>query len=225
MPDYFCRIDVSYEMFAPMIPYLTEECSKVALYEHNVNELNVHCHYYITDYKPSTDTLKRKINLVLNRPRSAPKGNSFWSFKTEYKTDLSLPPKPIDDGCITYMSKGSYEPSFIQGFTQEAIQQLKLNWIDFKTKNKQQKLTQYFVKESQQQAKLRQEQLIKLIIERCKDDFSIKNILINLRQVVIVENRTIIGRYKVRDYVDTILAHKDANSWLMSMETFSQYRT
>jgi len=225
MPSYFCRIDVSYETFEPMLSYLTEECSKIALYEHHAGQPNVHIHCYMTDYKPSIDTLKRKINVVLQRPRSAPKGNSFWSFKTEYKTDPSLPPKPIDDGCITYMSKGIYEPSFILGFTQEAIQQYKLNWIDFKTKNKQQKLTQYIVKESQQQAKLRQEQLIKLIIERCKNDFSIKNILINLRQTVIVENRTIIGRYKVRDYVDTILAHKDANSWLMSMETFSQYRT
>jgi len=42
-------------------------------------------------------------------------------------------------------------------------------------------------------------------------------ILSLIRQVVIIENKTIIGRYKVRDYYDTIRSIANPGTWLSSM--------
>lgn len=198
----FIRVSLSWFMFAPVISDFENVCSKMVVYEHKEKEDNIHIHIYMEDVSKSTDTLKNYIRKV-TRPS---KGNGFWSFKTAQ-----------DDGCIVYMTKGTLEPCFVKGYTPEQINDYRTRYIPRNSK------VMYVVKESHKDAKLRQSQMIDEIMKRLKqsDDYTHEAILTHIRQVVIIEQNTIIGRYKVRDYFDTIRAKLMTNSmWILEMKNF-----
>jgi len=216
MANYFCRISCEYELLRPVLEKFPNNI--VVAYEHNHNVLNVHTHFLIEGMKESTDTLKNWIRKLTGRTFKADE----WSFKTKYRPDKLAPEIPVNRGCITYMAKGKLEPQHVTGITMEDILDLKLKWIDYKRSGKQQALTSYIVKETQAKSKLRQDQMIQEIVKRLKEFAhpKEKDILQLIRQVVIVENKTIIGRYKVRDYFDTIIAIDTPNTWLNSMSSY-----
>lgn len=224
MKDYFCRVSATYEELRPLFDRME---NNLIAYEHSENALNIHVHFLIEDLKESTDTLKNWIRKVTNRKFKADE----WSFKTKYKPskDKLAPEIPVSRTCITYMAKGKLEPVYNRGFKEEDILDLKLKWIDYKRSAKQQALTSYLVRESVAQSKLRQDQMMQEIIKRLEtleiDDWQYTPdiVLSMIRQVVIVENKTIIGRYKVRDYYDTVLAHKHPQGWAAKMSTFVRF--
>ncbi len=222
MPDYFCRVTCSTDKLRPVFEKLSNH---TIAYEHNEDSLNVHTHFFIKDMKESTDTLKNWIRKLVG-----PFKATEWSFKTKYKPHKEAQEVPVTDGCITYMSKGKLEPSYNRGFKPEYVEEYKLKWLDFKRSAKQQGLKQYLVKETQQNSKLRQNEMIDEIIIRIdkmreqKQDVFAEDILRLIRQVVIVENKTIIGRYKVRDYFDTINARENPQTWMISMRNYVSYK-
>lgn len=223
MTDYFIRVRMSWFLIQPACELISQKVSRMVVYEHapEDNKDNIHVHMYLTDTQVSTDTLKNYIKKFTRVPA---KGNEFWSFKTEYTPYGTFKPVPINDSCISYMSKGILEPVYVKGFTQDEIDTLKGQWDPsiMKTKAKPSK-TMYVVKETHKEAKLRQNEMVDEIIKRLEqeDDLTAQNILKYIRQVVIIENKTICGRYKVRDYYDTVRAKiLQPNTWVSEMMTF-----
>lgn len=207
----FIRVKLSYFLFAPAIESFDKVCSRMAVYEHNENENNIHIHIYMEDVTCSTDTLKNYIRKV-TRPG---KGNEFWSFK-----------EATDNGTIRYMSKGIHDPKYLKGYTTEEIDAHKRLYVPMAGK-KQTKIM-YIVKESQKESKLRQGDMINEIIKRIsdEDDYTEERILKEIRQVVIVEQKCIIGRYKIRDYFDTIRARLlNPQSWIQEMKIICRINT
>lgn len=197
------------------------------VYEHEPegNEDNLHVHMYLVGTQVSTDTLKNYIRKFTNPGKA---GNGFWSFKTEYTPYGGTQSLPIDSNCITYMSKGVLEPVYNKGFELDEVNRLKLSYDPTVIENaKQRKQYQsklmYVVKETHKESKLRQNQMVDLIISRLKesDDYTERAILLMIRQVVIIEQNTICGRYKIRDYYDTVRAKLlSKESWLNEMSQF-----
>lgn len=213
MSDYFCRVSVTSAALSPLWDKLM--VFNIIAYEHNENALNVHVHFLIKNFTLSTDTLKLYIRKATGLKFKA----ADWSFKRFYKPHKDATEIPVNDGCITYMSKGHLEPCFNRGFSDTWIIDFKLKWLDYKRNAKQNALTQYLVKETQAKSKLRQNDMIDEIVKRfelleCQD---ISSLVKTVRQVVIVENKTVIGRYKIRDYCDTILARTQPERWLSAM--------
>jgi len=215
MTNYFCRVTTPYSTFIPVINRLQSECEKLIVYEHSENELNIHIHFLIIGFTKSTDSLKGWIKRDTGKNFPA----TEWSFKTKYKPFKEDKERDVDENCITYMAKGHIDYKFIYGFTDNDVAKFKLNWIDYKTRAKQSKLTSYIVKESAKASKLRQNEMIDEIVRRLAEsaDNTPEVILSLIRQVVIIENKTIIGRYKVRDYYDTIRSIANPGTWLSSM--------
>lgn len=202
----FIRVSLSWFLFEPAKTSFENVCSKMAVYEHNDDPDNIHIHIYMENVTVSTDTLKNYIKKV-TRPA---KGNGFWSFKTAH-----------DDGCIVYMTKGNLEPVFVKGYTNEEINAYRGKYVPRTSKGSGKVM--YVVKESQKESKLRQSEMVTEIIKRlkAKDDYTPQDILEQIRQVVIIEQNTIIGRYKVRDYFDTIRARLMTKAmWISEMKNF-----
>ena len=213
--DIFGRVTVSYDVFSLMTEKLTENCDKFVVYEHNENVLNVHVHFLIKGLKCGTDSLKNWIRKTTERSYKA----TDWSFKTKYKPDKGSPERSVDDSCITYMSKGKLTPSYVSGYSAIDIESYRLMWLDYKRQAKQQSLTSYIVKETQKASKLRQDEMITEICKRLDNstDKRPRMIVQFIRQVVIIENKTVLGRYKCRDYFDAVLSRIDPPSWELSM--------
>lgn len=241
--DLFIRVTLCSEFMRPAYSSLSEVCDKLLIYEHSretgTSAKETHVHMYMTGCKVSTDTLKNTIkrhafttgSMVADTRR----GNGFWSFATQYKKE------PVTSGCIPYMTKGKLDPVLNKGFTQEEIDTHKSAWVDI-TPLRKGTLTQYLTKpETQKESKMRQQDLITEIRRRYKiqrvGNFNtpvedrpseLQNLnkitLINLiRQVVVVENKTILGRYKYRDYFDTILAIEEPNHYQTKLNEFMNF--
>lgn len=215
MPNYFCRVTTPYSTFIPVINRLQSVCEKLIVYEHSENELNIHIHFLIMGFTKSTDTLKGWIKRDTGKNFPA----TEWSFKTKYKPYKGDKEYDVDENCLTYMAKGHLDYSYNHGFSEGFIQEAKLRWVDYKTRARQSKLTSYIVKESAKASKLRQNEMIDEIVKRVQvaPENTPEVILSIIRQVVIIENKTIIGRYKVRDYYDTIRSIANPGTWLSSM--------
>ena len=215
MTDYFCRVTTSSETLTPLWDKLMG--FNIIAYEHKENILNIHVHFLIKNFTLSTDTLKNYIKKVTGVKFKA----TDWSFKTVYTPHKDAPEIQVNDGCITYMSKGHLQPCFKTGFSDSYIDDFKLKWLDYKRSAKQSSLTQYLVKETQAKSKLRQNEMLDEITKRFEllQEQDISHLIQIIRQVVIVENKTVIGRYKVRDYCDSILARTQPERWLSSMKT------
>jgi len=215
MKNYFCRITMSYENFRAVIPRIEQHCNKLIVYEHNEDRLNVHIHFLIIAFSKSTDSLKGWIK----KDTGVSVSSSNWSFKTKYKPYKEANEQDVEETAIIYMAKGTLAPCYNYGFSDEAVNGYKLRWLDYKKRAKQQQLTSYLVKETAAASKLRQNEMIDEIIKRLetREDQSQSVILSLIRQVVIVENKTLIGRYKVRDYYDVIWARSHPQDWMSSM--------
>lgn len=215
MANYFCRITTSYKTFSVIVPRIEPFCKGLVVYEHNEDALNVHIHFLILGFTKSTDSIKGWLKKDTGISFKA----SDWSFKTKYKPFKEAIERNVDESCIIYMAKGKITPSYVMGIGNDTIEEYRHKWIDYKTAAKQSKLTSYIVKETAKASKLRQNEMIDEVIKRLEkqDDQTPQSILALIRQVVVVENKTILGRYKARDYYDTIRAHVNPQTWLSSM--------
>lgn len=218
--NYFCRVTTSYQSFQPVIQRIIQCCQKFVVYEHSEDALNVHIHFLIIGFTKSTDSIKGWIRKDTGRSYKA----TDWSFKTKYKPHKEANETDVDETAIIYMAKGKLSPSYTFGMLPESIDHYRLAWIDYKTRAKQSKLTSYIVKETAKQSKLRQNEMIDEIVKRMneREDQTPDVILTIIRQVVLIENSSIIGRYKVRDYYDTVRAKVNPETWLQSMTALVQ---
>lgn len=192
------------EVHRSFIEKLRDACDVLVVYEHEPDDSvsRLHVHAYVEGLSVSTDTLKNWVKIALG-VTAFPKTD--WSF-TEAR----------DRGFITYMSNGHLTPKFVKGISDDEIKSLKAEWVDT-PKPVKGKMTQYILKqENPAQQKLRQQELVDEIRRRVNDykgeEYDGKYDPIRLvriiKQVVVIENKTVCGRYKFRDYYDTVMAHE-----------------
>jgi len=112
--DIFVRVTESYEALSGFIDKLALDCEKLVVYEHNGTRK--HIHFYAVNCRIKTDAIKTRIKKHLH---VTVYDKSNWSFKSA-----------DDSGCITYMSKGTIEPSYVKGFTREEIIEHKDRWVE-----------------------------------------------------------------------------------------------
>lgn len=197
------RVTVSYDSVVKFVDKLSDHSEKLIIYEHDASR--IHIHGLVTDCKVSTDTLKNWIKNALNVTKFS---KSDWSFITQTKQG-----DPVDDNFITYMSKGILQPRFVKGYTDDVIEQFKSNWKPITPKTK----VQYVLKqENPHQAKLRQNDMIDEICRRVDSQKLVlaEDIVNCICEVVYRENKTVTGRYKIRDYYDMVMYRTNKSAFI-----------
>lgn len=105
-----------------LIPFF-EQLDRVAVYEHGadeeVNRTHIHA---LVETSVSTDTLKIRIGKCLGYKPN----RSDWAFSEK----VGRPLTPVEDRFITYMSKGTLEPKYLKGFTQDDCDRYKSYWVE-----------------------------------------------------------------------------------------------
>lgn len=206
---YAIRITKSLPEFKDFFNKLDQVTDRYVFYQHDVPN-NVHIHGLLVGCKVSTDTLKNYIRKDVGNMKS-----TDWSFKSA-----------DDFNFITYMSKGTLEPAAVKGFSQEELTEYMSKWVTVESKKR--KMTQYKLKiENPQQAKIRQNELMDMVLQRCKEKGISHGapVLEVIRQVVYVEHKTIVGRYKIRDYYDYVVGNGlNTELWIKSMEKLIYFK-
>jgi len=213
--NYAIRIAVPFADLDKFCDLIRSQCASCVIYEHKASR--VHIHGLIKDCKVSTDTLKNYVKRALN-VTTFPKTD--WSFKTQYEGG------DVNDNFITYMSKGVLEPAFVYNFDDATIAMHKSKWVPI-VKTRKAEMVQYKLKiENPREAKIRQNEMMDMVKQRCAELGYTKGrpVLEVIRQVVYVENRTIVGRYKLRDFYDYVLADVDIKTFLDSMEKIISFK-
>jgi len=173
------------------------------VYEHEADATvsRTHIHAYVENPTVSTDTMKNWVKKALN-VTSFPKAD--WAFTTADNL-----------GYITYCTKGRLCPVFFKGIEHSQIEELRAAWVEQEPVKKGK--VQYILKvENPAQQKLRQTEMVDEIRRRVNDyhgeeydgKYDPIRIVRIIKQVVVIENNTVCGRYKFRDYYDTVMAHE-----------------
>jgi len=184
------------------IKKLSDACDVFVVYEHQADDSvnRTHIHAYVENPKVSTDTMKNWVKKTLGVV-SFPKAD--WSFVGA-----------TDRGFITYLSKGNLDPLFVKGISDDEIRTLKSTWVVQPVRKGK---VQYILKvENPAQQKLRQTEMVDEIRRRVNDykgeeydgKYDPVRLVRIIKQVVVIENKTVCGRYKFRDYYDTVMAHE-----------------
>lgn len=128
--NYAVRITFSAEKLARLCSRLTTVSERVCLYEHHENVSNIHCHLILWKYQGDIKNIKRWTEEALNLKIDKTK----ISIKSQYKPKGTVTSIPIDEGAISYASKGKYDPSYVTGWSKEEIEALKVKGFDKKDK-------------------------------------------------------------------------------------------
>lgn len=197
------RISSSYDDLISFCDKLSRNSDKLIVYEHDASR--VHVHGLVSNCKVSTDTLKNWVKTALSVD-TFPK--SDWSFITKDKQGNN-----VNDSFITYMSKGQLDPKCVYGYDLDEVSQYKMQWKPIVRSTK----VQYILKqENPHEAKKRQ---IDMVDEICRRVDSQKitlgeDIVKVICDVVYRENRTIVGRYKIRDYFDIVVYRTQPDTFI-----------
>lgn len=212
------RVSRPYDDLKKFCEKLADACDVCVVYEHEADEAisRTHIHAFVENPKVSTDTMKNWVKKALNTT-AFPKAD--WAFTGA-----------TDRGFVTYMSQGHLIPKFVKGIEKSEMDILRAAWV---TREQQPRKTQYILKaENPEQQKMRQWEMVTEIRRRIRippeketneglyDTSRVCNII---RDVVIIQNRTLCGRYKFRDYYDTVMALEGCNQ--QSMESFVAFKT
>lgn len=197
------RISFPFNRLAKVFSKVKDVSQKLVVYQHDATR--VHVHALIVGCTVSTDTLKNWIRKEVGQV-----AKSDWSFVTAQNEEF-----------ITYMSKGNLAPVFISNYNDEEIDAYKKKWVPREAKQKG--LTQYRLKlENPTEQKKRQSEMVQEIQIRYREleDKDSSALITLIRQVVVIENKTLLGRYKLRDYFDTVMLLEEPNTWNRQMELF-----
>lgn len=206
------RITQTYAELKPMFERVLEVSDKVIVYEHH-DAARVHVHGLLVGCRVSTDTLKNWVKRALG-VNAYPKTD--WTFKTAQ-----------DNNLITYMSKGILDPILVRGFSEEEVNDYRSKWVQ-KEKPAVTEKVQFKLKiENPAQQKIRQNEMMDMVKRRCVEKGLSKpsDVLREIREVVYVEYKTVVGRYKIRDFYDYVMSDLSPDRWLAAMEKLCSYNT
>lgn len=196
------RISKPFSDFTEFFKKLDQVAVRHVWFQHDVPN-NIHIHGLVVGCTVSTDTLKNYIRKDVGNMKS-----TEWSFKSAN-----------DENFITYMSKGTLLPVVSKGYTDAEIVDYTSKWVPVEKKKRS--MVQYKLKiENPTQAKIRQNELMDMVRQRCKEKRIItpEGILEEIRQVVYIEHKTIVGRYKIRDFYDYVIGTSDRpDKWIDTM--------
>lgn len=207
------RISREYSQIASWVESI--KAKYILAVQHDADEevARTHTHILIVESSVSALALKNRLQTVMKKLGDF-LGKGDWAFpelKDEDYRHISV-----------YYSKGKYNYSFMFGleYDWEAI---KSEWVEpIKTQtqlNNQGKIIKL--------DKAKQSEMIDRIVLLLQEDndYSTDNVLSKIRKVFIKENKCIVGRYKTRDIVDTIMAITDESEWKVSLKRFCEFRT
>jgi len=118
MSNWKLRVDGSWHDVSSAMLQVSEKCVKAVFYEHpSTGSKCVHVHGLIWGYAQKEDTLRNKCKAI-----------SKGSYEASQNQRKKGP--PVDEGFISYMSKGKYDPQHLKGWTQEQIDVLKAAGYD-----------------------------------------------------------------------------------------------
>lgn len=228
--SWFVRIHRTYEELEPWVQNLTNKCEKLVVYEHEADEEvnRLHCHLMIVGYKTSDETMKVQVTKTLgHRPEK-----TDWAWDPDIRSE---------EETITYMTKRDLQAKYVKGVSAEMIAECSAKYLPRSEYGKRHGKTQFkVIAEKPEVSKKRQNDLLDEMVKRLKgfrkyeiEQYPIVSTLAaevaeqefkwNANQVlevimsVLNEERVIAGRYKIRDYYDTLMMRLDRSQFKASM--------
>lgn len=128
--NYAVRITFPAEKLSSFFSRLAMVSERLCVYEHSENVSNIHCHICLFGYQGDVKNIKRWSEEALNLKIDKTK----ISIKSQYKPHGTVQSIPIDEGSVSYASKGKYDPKYCKGFTNEEVSVLKAKGFDKKDK-------------------------------------------------------------------------------------------
>lgn len=197
--DLAVRISRSYEEVYDWVNDLTAD--KILVYQHDADDevKRTHIHMLLIGSTLKPDALKARYKKLYGNIEA-----KDWSFK---KSDG-------DVKYITYMSKGIIPPSFSKGYTVSEIEEYTKQWVD-KTNLKLE--NGKFVRDINEPNQKTKHQLLEQMRSELCSTNTTRDILKIIRKVL-VQNKVIIGQYKMMDYYDSLMMYDRKEEWLEGME-------
>lgn len=201
--DYHIRYSRSFIDLSGTVKYIANNSEELVAVEHEADDevSRTHIHMYVKGVTVTKQTL-------INQIKKAIPGitKSDFVHTTTYKDRETSESKPIDKGLITYISKGSLEPSRLHNITIEEYNELKSKWVNYENKNYgKNDIKRYVtVKENPKEKRLRKQDLVQQMIKKCNKDFQ-HNVVRDAIKKVIKDNGEILSVYKLTEYYDTIM--------------------
>jgi len=184
------------------------EAPQVLAVQHEADQevSRTHTHILVVDSPVAALALKHKLKRMYP-DISLTKGD--WAFPELKDRDL--------EHIATYYLKGTLEPSFVKGLSFD-WELIRSRWVDRKIQTQLKYVDPH---------KMNYSEMLQQIKNTMKEqnDYSIDNMLDQIRQVFIIQNKRIIGRFKVRDIVDTLMAEFEPHDWKHSLKRICEYRT
>jgi len=208
MNEFRARYHYTAEQILPFLKGL--DADRIFAVQHDADDdvNRTHVHVYIENCTIDKAGQKKRLTAQLGH---TPK-RSDWAYGDG--------PTESVRGYVKYMLKGKYEPFFVKGVFEEDLDELRAEWVEPKDNKK----IQYKIRvENPVQAKARQADLMDQVMKRYIENER-KGLIEIIRQVVYVEHKTIVGRYKIRDYVDYVRGQTHAKVWVETMENFCQFK-
>lgn len=197
--DMFGRVSRSYDEISDWLQGIG--CDRIIVYQHDADEevARTHVHFLVFGSSVKLDALKTRYrNLYGNIARTD------WMFK-----------KAIDNNAIKYMSKGQYEPMLNKGFDEAEVATLKSQWVDPKTNLKLE--DGKFVRDVAVPGQKTKIELLEQMRSKLCGTDSTRDILKIIRKVLI-DNKVVVGQYKMMDYYDSLIMYSCKEDWLNGME-------
>lgn len=198
--DLAIRVTRSYSDIMEWVDNLTAD--KVIVYEHEADDevSRTHIHMLLIQSTLKPDSLKARFKKLYGNIDA-----KDWSFKSS----------DGDPKYITYMSKGKLSPKLSKGFELSDITKYTSEWVEPKTKVKLE--NGKFVRDVNEPGQKTKIQLLEQMRSRLSPTDSTRDILKIIRKVLI-DNKVIIGQYKMMDYYDSLMMYDRKEDWLCGME-------
>lgn len=208
MSNYKLRLTASFQDCSGVIQRFAEASSAVVVYQHSENCSRVHIHALVKEFTKSYDT-------AVNWMKQICPDRADRQFCATYTVDKKK--VPVDDSFISYMSKGSLEPVFVQGFSTEVIADYKAKGYDKGSKDIVDVVAESgkLVKQMNPSKKLQIQLLEEMRAELGDvdiDSVSSENMLKVIR-LVCMRNHYYLpkGLYKLMEFRDNLLLYGNSN--------------
>lgn len=174
--------------FTELFLELSKISKKIIIYEHT-DKSRIHFHGLVKGITISVLAVKNRFAKISKFDKTD------WSFKT----------KDITDNFITYMSKGNLSPCFNSGYTDEEVKAFTRSWTN---KSVEEKVKSTDTQKATQKQIV--DEVVQMLTKSQREDetawlspklvnFALDNLISKLN-----EHKIIIGRYKIRDLLDSI---------------------
>lgn len=215
MVNYAPRLSMDYSDVSGVIEEWATSCEKMVVYQHSADKevSRNHLHMVMINCKYKTpEPLKRQFYSRVSTER---KGNDLWSWVHDKypNPDLSF---------ITYMSEGNLRPVFVKNVLPAEVEEYRSKWIEttpkgsLLTERKESKKSKY---------ELLQEMLIEVEKIKSVDGSSILNEIVEIVFAVLRKNKIVVGKFKIRDYRDSIMMYKKDYNWLLLSLVNGDYKS